>query len=67
MPLYEYTCKACKTRFTILQSVGATEKDTRCIYCGSSSVKKEMSSFSSSGFGGFGSSSGSGSFPGGST
>ena len=61
MPLYEYTCKACRTRFTILQRIGATEKDTRCIYCGSSDVKKEMSSFSSSGFSrssGFGPSSG---------
>jgi putative FmdB family regulatory protein len=64
MPLYEYTCKVCKTRFTILQRIGATEKETQCIYCGSGDVKKEMSSFSSSGFA---RTSGSGSFPAGST
>jgi putative FmdB family regulatory protein len=51
MPLYEYTCKTCKTRFTVLQRIGATEKNTQCIYCGSADVKREMSSFSSTGYG----------------
>ncbi|RMD59550.1 MAG: zinc ribbon domain-containing protein [Nitrospirae bacterium] len=53
MPLYEYICNHCKKSFTLLQRVGASERETRCIYCGSSDVKKKLSTFSSIGGGGF--------------
>lgn len=59
MPLYEYACSQCGKIFILLQAIGASERDTRCTYCGSSDVKKKISTFSSSSGGGFGS----GSFP----
>lgn len=48
MPIYEYICNECKKRFSLLQSVGATEKDSKCTECGSDDVKKIVSSFSCS-------------------
>lgn len=62
MPLYEYKCVKCNKQFTLLQSVNASEKDTKCPDC-KGSVKKVVSSFScsiSSGFSGAGGSSFSG-------
>lgn len=59
MPLYEYACTQCGKLFILLQQMGISEKDTRCSYCGSSDVKKKISTFSSGLGGGFGS----GSFP----
>ncbi len=54
MPIYEYICKSCGERFSLLQKVSATEKDTGCPKCSSSEVKKLMSSFCcSSSDGGF--------------
>lgn len=44
MPIYEYVCCACGTRFSLLQPVGAGESDTVCTACGAS-VKKVVSSF----------------------
>lgn len=64
MPLYEYKCSSCKETFSVLQKVGSTEKDTTCPYCGSSDVKKLLSSFSC-GFGGYAPSGGSTGFTGG--
>ncbi len=56
MPVYEYSCAKCKAGFSLMQRLGATEKDTICPYCGSREVKKLVSSFSCSiGGGGFGS------------
>ncbi len=68
MPIYEYSCTKCKEVFSVFQSVNASEKDTKCPKCNSNDVKKKVSSFSccsfgggsvssfgSSGFGGFGS------------
>ncbi|TAL23134.1 MAG: zinc ribbon domain-containing protein [Nitrospirae bacterium] len=45
MPIYEYKCGKCNKAFSVLQRVGATEKDTVCSECGSKDVKKQMSSF----------------------
>ncbi|HLC15050.1 MAG TPA: zinc ribbon domain-containing protein [Thermodesulfovibrionia bacterium] len=60
MPLYEYACNHCGKVFILLQTIGTTESDTSCSYCGSSDVKRKVSMFSSStSGGGFGS----GSFP----
>ncbi|HEC98344.1 MAG TPA: zinc ribbon domain-containing protein [Nitrospirae bacterium] len=47
MPVYEYTCIKCKETFTLIQRIGTTEKDTICPHCGSSEIKKLISSFSS--------------------
>ncbi len=46
MPVYEYECKDCNNNFSILQSMGADEKDLVCTECGSSKVTKKISSFS---------------------
>ncbi len=45
MPIYEYICKSCGERFSLLQKVSSTEKDTDCPKCSSTEVKKLMSSF----------------------
>ncbi len=53
MPIYEYICKSCGERFSLLQKVSSTEKDAACPKCSSNEVKKLISSFccSSSGSG----------------
>lgn len=48
MPIYEYICTKCNERFSLLQNVNTTEKDTACPGCSSEKVKKLMSSFSCS-------------------
>jgi putative FmdB family regulatory protein len=45
MPIYEYVCKSCGEKFSLLQRVNATEKDTSCPKCHSAEVKKVMSAF----------------------
>jgi len=47
MPLYEYECRQCKNRFTVLQPVGETEENVQCPYCDSKDVKKIFSPFAS--------------------
>ena len=47
MPIYEYVCNKCKATFSLIQKVGASEKDTVCPQCGSAEVKKKLSLFSS--------------------
>ncbi|HEB74872.1 MAG TPA: zinc ribbon domain-containing protein [Nitrospirae bacterium] len=46
MPVYEYTCHACKENFALIQRIGTTEKDTICPHCGSSKIKRLISTFS---------------------
>ncbi len=48
MPIYEYKCENCNQVFSLLQRMGANEKDTKCPHCGSSNVKKLMSAFACS-------------------
>jgi len=62
MPIYEYFCEKCKCTFSVLQTLSAAEKGTTCTECGSSKVKKMLSSFgcSSTGAGGGGGFSGGG-------
>ncbi len=48
MPIYEYICRSCNERFSLLQKVSSGEEDAGCPSCGSSEVKKVMSSFSCS-------------------
>jgi len=45
MPIYEYICRSCSERFSVLQKLSAAEKDTECPKCSSKEVKKLMSSF----------------------
>lgn len=47
MPIYEYICLKCSKTFSLLQKIGATEKDTTCPDCGSNEVKKKVSAFCS--------------------
>lgn len=48
MPIYEYKCGKCNKMFSVLQRVGATEKDTVCPECSSKNIKKQVSAFSCS-------------------
>lgn len=45
MPIYEYICKECGERFSLLQGINASEKDTQCPKCRSGRVKKVISAF----------------------
>lgn len=45
MPIYEYFCKSCGEKFSLLQRVSSTERDTDCPKCSSKDVKKLVSSF----------------------
>lgn len=64
MPIYEYKCDDCGKQFSLLQQIGANEKNTKCADCGSRKVHKLISSFSSIAVSSFGSS-GASSFSGG--
>lgn len=48
MPLYEYTCRSCGSRFEVLQRVGASAEGLTCPKCGSTEVAKQFSTFASS-------------------
>lgn len=45
MPIYEYICKSCGEKFSLLQRVNAKENETACPKCASGEVRKVMSSF----------------------
>lgn len=44
MPLYEFRCRACRSRFERLVRVGR-ESEVRCPSCGSPEVQKLFSTF----------------------
>jgi putative FmdB family regulatory protein len=48
MPLYEYRCADCGTRFEILQRLGETAAGLCCPHCGKSRLAKQFSTFSAS-------------------
>jgi putative FmdB family regulatory protein len=54
MPIYEYICRSCEEKFSLLQRVNSPEGEARCPRCSSHDVKKVMSSFSCSAGGGGG-------------
>jgi putative FmdB family regulatory protein len=66
MPIYEYRCEKCGSRFDVLQRVGEDGKHLRCPQCGHEKVEKQFSAFATSGgslnVSGGGSSCGSGGF-----
>jgi len=46
MPLYEYECGACEHRFERLARVREADRGQQCPECGSKSVRRLMSVFS---------------------
>ena len=48
MPIYEYSCMKCGDRFEKLQK-DSTHQPIDCPSCGSTVVKRELSTFSSAG------------------
>ncbi len=57
MPLYEYKCRKCHTRFELLRQMSDADRDVKCPKCRSTAVEREISGFaagkcsSRSGFG----------------
>ena len=49
MPLFNYICRDCNSRFQLLKGVTAEEAEDKCPECGSSNIKRLMSNFSISG------------------
>jgi putative FmdB family regulatory protein len=52
VPLYEYRCTGCGSRFEVLQRVGQGPEGVECPECGKTEVEKEHSTFASSVAGG---------------
>ena len=48
MPIYEYKCLKCGTKFELLQRVGATNEGVSCPKCGTKKPIKQFSVFTSS-------------------
>ena len=51
MPLYEYQCKKCKSKFEVLQGINADNKGLKCPTCGTLEPTKVFSRFASFGNG----------------
>lgn len=49
MPIYEYRCEKCGSRFEVLQRVGDDGSKLRCPKCGNEKVVKQFSAFATSG------------------
>ena len=45
MPLYEYRCSSCGSRFELLRRMGQGNEGVACPQCGRSDVEKEYSTF----------------------
>lgn len=46
MPVYEYECRACQTRFSrFFRSVGAADSAVPCTSCGAAQTQRMISSF----------------------
>lgn len=56
MPLYEYRCATCGSRFEVLRRVGQGSEGLACPECGRAGVEKQFSTFAGSVSGGGGSS-----------
>ena len=52
MPLYEYRCSTCGSRFELLRRVGQGSEGVACPECGQAEVEKEFSIFAGSVAGG---------------
>ena len=51
MPIYEYQCQKCNSKFELLQSIIATNEGLTCPECGEPEPKKLLSLFASFGSG----------------
>ena len=49
MPIYEYRCERCGSRFEVLQRVGEDGKTLHCPTCGYERVVKQFSAFATAG------------------
>ena len=47
MPMYEYKCSECNTKFDVLHKPTVIQEDVLCPACDSKEIKKLFSSFSS--------------------
>jgi putative FmdB family regulatory protein len=56
VPLYEYRCATCGSRFEVLRRVGQGSEGVSCPECGRTEVEKQHSTFAGSVAGGGGSS-----------
>lgn len=45
MPLYEYRCSSCGSRFEVLRRMGQGSEGLSCPRCGQAEVEKEYSTF----------------------
>jgi putative FmdB family regulatory protein len=52
VPLYEYRCATCGSRFEVLRRVGQGTEGLACPQCGRGEVEKEFSTFAGSVVGG---------------
>jgi putative FmdB family regulatory protein len=48
VPIYEYRCRKCNTKFELLQRMGATNVGVSCPKCGALKPIKQFSVFTSS-------------------
>ena len=49
MPIFEYHCNTCKTKFEVLQRTNDTKKTLKCPHCGTQDAKRRFSSFAAMG------------------
>jgi putative FmdB family regulatory protein len=61
VPLYEYHCSSCGSRFELLRRMGQGSEGVACPQCGRSEVEKEFSTFAGATGGSAGNSGGGGS------
>ncbi len=52
MPIYEYKCRGCDHKFSVLQRMGADGSELTCPQCEAAKPEKVFSAFASSGSGG---------------
>lgn len=45
MPIYEYICQDCQTRFEMIRSMKKADTDLNCVKCQSENVKRRISLF----------------------
>lgn len=48
MPIYEYTCQECDTRFEVIRTMKDADADLACENCQSHAVKRSLSLFNAS-------------------
>ena len=50
MPVFEYKCKQCNSKFEVLHKSSVNQEEVTCPKCNSKENKKLLSSFSATGF-----------------